>query len=149
MTGYEMISKIYRKYKGVIGYVFFGGLTTMVNLAAYYILTRLIGTAILLGTFLAWCIAVGFAYITNRKLVFRSRNKAVKAVLLELTFFIVCRLLTGLLDLGIMYFFVYKIRFPDLPIKLLSNILVILGNYIASSLCIFGKHDAGRQAKSE
>jgi putative flippase GtrA len=102
---------------------------------------------IMLGTFLAWWFAVGFAYVANRKLVFHSQNKAMKAILLELTFFIACRLLTGVLDLGIMYFFVDRLRYPDLLLKIISNILVILGNYIASSLFIFRKHGAGRQAK--
>lgn len=145
--GDEMNKKLYQKYREIIWYVFFGGLTTLVNLTAYYILTRFFGIDILLGTFLAWWVAVGFAYVANRKLVFHSQNKAIKAILLELTFFIACRLLTGFLDLGIMYFFVDRLGLPDLILKILSNILVILGNYVASSLYIFKKHGAGRQVK--
>lgn len=121
----------------------------MVNLITYYILTRFISVDVMLGTFLAWWSAVSFAYVTNRKLVFHSQNKASKAVLLEFAFFIGCRLLTGFFDLGIMYYFVDRLGFPDLIMKILSNILVILGNYIASSLFIFRKHNAGRRTKSE
>ena len=144
-----MLITLYRKYKDMLWYVIFGGLTTLVNLAAYYILTRVTGTTVLWSTFLAWWIAVSFAYLTNRVLVFHSQNKRIHAILLEFAFFIACRLLTGAMDMGIMYLFVDRLGFSDLYIKIASNILVILGNYIASRLLIFKKHNTGRKEENK
>ena len=87
-----MLAKLFSQYKQMILYVFFGGCTTLVNLASYYVFSRIFGFGTIGSTLLAWCSAVLFAYITNRKLVFRSENTQVKAVLMEFAFFVGCRL---------------------------------------------------------
>ncbi len=135
-----MLTKLFTQYKQMILYVFFGVCTTLVNLASYYVFSRVFGFGTVASTLSAWCTAVLFAYITNRKLVFRSQNTKVKAVLTEFAFFVGCRLLTGILDLLIMYIFVDRIGVNDLLMKMISNLLVMLGNYIASRLLIFRKH---------
>jgi putative flippase GtrA len=120
--------------------MFFGGCTTIVNIFTYYISTRSFEINIMPSTLIAWCFAVLFAYITNRKLVFRSENISIKAITIELSSFVSCRLITGVIDFGIMYFFVDLLKINDLIIKIISNIIVILGNYIASRLLIFKNH---------
>jgi len=50
-----------------------------------------------------------------------------------------CRLITGLVDWTCMYILVKRLLFNDIFIKLNSNILVIVLNYIASKLFIFKK----------
>lgn len=134
-----MFTKLFHNYKEIILYVFFGGCTTLVNLAAYFIFTRFFNISIMVSTLIAWWFAVIFAYITNRKLVFRSENTSIKAIMLEFAFFVACRLLTGFADMGIMYLFVDQFGWYDLMMKIISNIIVILGNYIASTLFIFKK----------
>ena len=47
------------------------------------------------------------------------------------------RVFTGLLDVFIMYLFVDVLKFYDMPVKIISNIIVIILNYIASKLYIF------------
>ena len=142
-----MLAQHYRKYKEILWYAFFGGCTTLVNLVAYYILTRSLRLEVLPATLLAWFTAVIFAYLTNRRLVFHSENRAIKAILLEFLLFVGCRLLTGVLDLGIMYVFADRMKLPDLEVKLVSNILVIITNYIASRFFIFRKHADGGDKK--
>ncbi len=143
------MQKTYQKYRDVILYVFFGGCTTVINLLTYYASTRYLGLGTIASTVLAWWVAVVFAYLTNRKLVFHSSNKAPGAILLEFLFFILCRLLTGLLDVAVMYFFVDRLGWPDLVMKPLSNLIVILTNYIASRWLIFKRHTRESQEKSE
>lgn len=143
------MQKTYQKYRDVILYVFFGGCTTAINLLTYYASTRYLGLGTIASTVLAWWVAVVFAYLTNRKLVFHSSNKAPGAILLEFLFFILCRLLTGLLDVAVMYFFVDRLGWPDLVMKPLSNLIVILTNYIASRWLIFKRHTRESQEKSE
>lgn len=135
-----MLVRLFKKYKEVILYVFFGGCTTLVNVAAYYVCTRAFHMHLIASTVVAWFLAVLFAYITNRNYVFMSENKNKRAVLLEFVSFISCRLLTGFLDLGNMYVFVTLLKLNDVFIKLASNVMVIVGNYIASRLFIFKKH---------
>jgi putative flippase GtrA len=143
------MKKAFLKYREIILYIFFGGCTTVVNVVLYFISTRWFGFGIVGSTLLAWWVSVLFAYITNRILVFRSHNTEIRAILFEFAFFVACRLLTGILDVLIMYLFVDRLGFHDLIMKFLSNLIVILVNYIASRLFIFKKHSNRRQVKSE
>lgn len=135
-----MIAKLIHKYKEIILYAFFGGCTTLVNIFVYYISTRVFDISIMASTIIAWCFAVLFAYLTNRKIVFKSENVTVKSITIEFSSFISCRLFTGAIDLGIMYIFVDLLNLNDMLMKIISNILVIIGNYIASRLLIFKDH---------
>jgi len=143
------MKKLLHKYKDIILYVFFGGCTTIINVIIYYISSRVLELSTVTSTVLAWWVAVLFAYLTNRVMVFHSSNKEIRAILLEFTFFVACRLLTGILDIMIMFIFVEHLGWYDLIIKFASNLLVILANYVASRLLIFKKHTHGRQAKSQ
>ncbi len=135
-----MLTKLFSQYKKRILYGFFGGCTALVNLAAYYILSRLYGLGIMTSTLIAWWAAVIFAYIANRKLVFRSQNTNPASVLTELAFFVGCRILTVAMDLLIMFIFADQLGINDLLMKMVSNLLVMLSNSIASRLLIFKRH---------
>lgn len=127
---------ILRKYKEMILYLFFGVCTTFVNIISYYICSKFgMGTAP--GTVIAWVLSVLFAYITNRRYVFESKASGFTPILKETAEFFLCRLATGLLDLAIMVVFADYLHFNDMLIKILSNIVVIVLNYIASKLMIF------------
>jgi putative flippase GtrA len=143
-----LMKKAFVKYREIILYIFFGGCTTIVNVFLYYISTRWFGFGTVGSTLLAWWVSVLFAYLTNRTLVFRSHNKELRAILFEFAFFVACRLLTGLMDILIMYLFVDQLGWPDLIMKFLSNLIVIVVNYVASRLLIFKKHSNRRQVKS-
>lgn len=134
-----MIKRIFKKYKEIILYVFFGGCTTLVNIIVYYVCAHPMSLATVPSTVIAWILSVAFAYITNRIYVFESRSKGYMTVLREIVSFVSCRLLTGLMDLAIMFVCVDLLGLSDLIIKILSNVLVIILNYIASKCLIFRK----------
>lgn len=73
--------------------------------------------------------------------VFFSKNNTLRSILFELASFIGCRLLTGAVDFTIMYVFVELLKYNDLIIKILSNVFVIISNYIVSRLFIFKEHN--------
>lgn len=137
-----MINKIkdlYNKYEEIISYLFFGVLTTIVSLASYYILVLTIlnpdiAWQLQLANIISWICAVTFAYITNRKYVFKSKSKN---ILKEARDFYSARVLTLLLDMGIMFLFVTVLKFNDKIIKLLVQVVVTLSNYILSKLFVF------------
>lgn len=130
--------ELIKKNKMIISYLFFGVCTTAVNIIAYYLCT-LWGLSTALSTIIAWLLAVLFAYVTNRKFVFESENKSFDSVAKETISFFSCRAITGLLDLVIMIVFVDLLFFNDMVMKIISNVLVIILNYLASKLWIFNK----------
>ncbi|MDL2220844.1 GtrA family protein [Eubacteriales bacterium OttesenSCG-928-N14] len=119
-----------------VRYILFGGLTTLMNILVYAAASRLLGTGVTTSTAIAWLLAVVFAYVTNRMFVFQSKASGV-AILKEAVLFFGGRLLSGLLDIGIMALFVDVLGMNDILIKVLSNVLVMIFNYILSKFIIF------------
>lgn len=132
-----------RKYREVVLYLFFGGLTTLVNIAAYALFARALAMDVTLSTVVAWVFSVVFAYLTNRKWVFQSRASGSRAVLCEIGAFFGGRAFSGLLDVGIMFLFAQTLGFNDMIVKILSNVLVIVLNYILSKWIVFRKPKDG------
>lgn len=135
------LRELFQKYREMILYLIFGGLTTLVNIVCYALLARGAGMDVTLSTAIAWAVSVVFAYLTNRKWVFQSKAIGTKAVSYEIATFFGGRVFSGLLDIGIMFLFVEWLGFNDLIVKILSNVLVIILNYLISKWIVFRKKD--------
>lgn len=135
----EKINELIKKYKDLIPYLIFGVCTTIVNIVVYAICARGLGISTVASTIIAWILSVAFAYFTNRKWVFKSEAKTWKAILREATYFVACRLATGIMDVVIMWLFVDVLHWNDILVKIASNVLVVIVNYIASKFFIFRK----------
>lgn len=133
------IKNLYEKYKDIIPYLFFGVCTTVVNVVVYWIAAHPLGCDVMTSTIVAWILAVLFAYLTNRKWVFKSEAKGIKAIIKEMVAFFACRLATGIVDWVCMFVFVDLLGLNDIIIKFVANIIVIVLNYVASKLVIFKK----------
>jgi Predicted membrane protein len=131
------IRKLYDRYKEMILYVVFGVLTTAINYGSYFLLAHPAGVSVLASNVIAWILGVLFAFVTNKLLVFDSKSLRFDLVLKELISFVACRLFSGALDTAIMLVFVNMLHFNDLIIKLASNVLVIIINYVLSKFFIF------------
>lgn len=137
----EKLRTLLRKYRELIAYVIVGGLTTLVSMALYYgsTWTFLDGNdplQVQIANVISWVGAVAFAYVTNRVFVFRSRNTA---IFREMLSFVSSRVLTLLLDMGCMWLLVTAIGIDHRIAKLVSMVLVTVGNYIISKLLVFKK----------
>lgn len=135
------INKLYLKYKEIINYFIFGILTTIVSLLTYYILVFTIlnpnnAIELQMANIISWITCVTFAYITNRKYVFNSKDKKITKEIIK---FYSSRLTTLFLDMMIMYIFVTKLQFNDKIIKVIVQILIIILNYILSKILVFKK----------
>lgn len=135
------IKNIYVKYKEIINYLIFGVLNTVVSLAVYYIsvytfLNPEIAIQLQIANIISWIVGVAFAYITNRKFVFESneQNK-----LKEASKFVTSRIATLLMDMAIMFMGVTIFRLNDKIMKLVSQVVVIIMNYVLSKLIVFKK----------
>lgn len=142
------MNNIYKKHREIINYLIFGFLTTLVSLITYYLLTITIldveiGYELQIANILSWCIGVLFAYFTNRKYVFESRNeKKCK----EFIAFVSSRISTLILDMSIMFIFVSCLKYNDQIIKLVSQVIVIICNYLLSKTIVFKR--ASNEKKS-
>ena len=143
----KKIKELYIKYKEIINYLIFGVLTTLVNLITKYILLFTIldptnGFQLQIAIIISWIVAVIFAYFTNRKFVFESKNEN---KLKEFISFVVARIATLLLEMFIMWFFVTLLKLnSDLYVvifTLVAQVAVVIGNYIFSKLFVFKKTD--------
>ena len=134
-----MFKQLYDKYRDMIPYMIFGVLTTLVNIAAYWLLAHPLGLSTVPSTVIAWVLAVLFAYVTHRKWVFHSEAKTRNEIIKEGVSFYLCRLGTGVLDWLGMYVMVDVLHWNDLIVKIAVNIVVIVLNYVASKLIVFRK----------
>ena len=135
------IKELYLKYKEIINYLIFGVLTTVVSLVTYYICVYTIldpdnAVQLQIENVISWIISVAFAYITNRKFVFESKEKN---KIKEASKFVTSRIATLLMDMAIMYVGVTVLRFNDKIMKLISQVVVIVMNYILSKILVFKK----------
>ena len=134
-----MIKELYIKYKEIKNYLIFGILTTIVSLLTYYLLVYTIlnpnkPIELQIANIISWITCVTFAYITNRKYVFNSKDKN---IIKEITKFYSSRLSTLFIDMLIMFIFVTKLNFNDKIIKIIVQIIIIILNYILSKLLVF------------
>lgn len=139
----DMIKSLLLKYKGVILYLVFGVLTTVINVITYHISYEMLHIANITSTMIAWVVAVTFAYFTNKLFVFESKRTGSGAVKEAINFF-ACRIGTGVIEVGMMYVFVDILALNGTIMKLITNFIVIVINYIASKFIIFNegkKHD--------
>jgi putative flippase GtrA len=133
------IYKYYEKYRAIILYLIFGVLTTIVNILFFWIFSEKFGYSTVTSNVIAWLLSVIFAFSTNKTFVFESKSKETYVVFKELYTFIAFRLLSGGLDTIIMFTSVDLLHYDKLLTKLISNIIVVILNYIASKLFIFKK----------
>lgn len=132
-----MLENFFKKYKLVLLYLFFGGVTTFVNILFFYITFHLLSLSTFTSTILAWLTALVTAFITNKQFVFGSVSWSGKIILKEFMLFFSYRALTGLLDLTITLIGIDMLHLDSLLVKITANIIVILTNYFISKLIIF------------
>ncbi len=133
------ICNIIRMYKEPLAYVVFGILTTVVNIAVYYLMSDVMKIHYLLANIIAWICSVLFAFLTNKIWVFESRLWQGKIVLAEMGSFFLARAATGVMDMLLMWMLVDIAAVEEMIAKVAVNVLVIVLNYVASKQWIFRK----------
>lgn len=121
---------IIKKYRESFLYLFFGGLTVIVNIALF-IIFDVLGFEILFSNTMAFFMAVAFAYYTNTKFVFESRFTWTNFIR-----FFGMRIATIFIDNGGMLLLVY-IELHKIISKIIVNVIIIVLNYIFSKFFIY------------
>lgn len=133
------IWNLVRKYEDILSYLFFGVLTTAVNYLVYLPCYNLLHLSATLSNVIAWVAAVTFAYLTNKPFVFKSHDWSAKTVVPELTKFVGSRVASGALETGIIFVTVDLLAWNGNVMKLVTSVLVVMINYVASKLLVFKK----------
>lgn len=162
------------KYE-VISYLFFGVMTTVVNFLAAAVAKKLLGDSDAVPLFdcnrigvnviiewsnvqaISWFVAVVFAYITNKIFVFESRSWKILTVLKEVVAFFAARIFTFIAFEELLFGIIRQnlhmskggFDYDYWLAKLITAVLVIIFNYIASKLVIFRKKKAPEEKKAE
>jgi len=127
------------KFLEIIRYLIVGVLTTVVSLVVYYGLSYTVlnpdnPLQLQIANVISWIFSVAFAYVTNRVFVFKSKNEN---HFKEITSFVGSRVVTLLMDMAIMFFGVTLFHINDKIVKLASQVIVIILNYVFSKLFVF------------
>ena len=129
----------YEKYKEPLLYLFFGGLTTLLSIFLYWLFAHPLGVPPLAANVVSWILCVAFAYVTNRTWVFRDKARGAKGILREAASFTAGRLATLGLEELILWLGISVLGVSDLVVKILAQVLVIVGNYLISKFLVFKK----------
>ena len=140
----DQMREFLARYREIIAYLIVGVLTTIVSWAA----KALFDLAFFAGTtqptsfqnfvlsVVNWVAGVAFAYPTNRKWVFESRDEN---ILKEATEFVASRVATLVLDILVMQLLGNVLGIDLVVATFVSTVLVIVANYLFSKLLVFRK----------
>ena len=134
-----MFKRLWVKFKPIIMYGIVGCMATAMNIGVYLLCYKLLFIPNVPSNVIAWIISVLFAFITNKLFVFESKDMSKSVLLNELWKFILARLSTGIIDVFIMFTTVDVLALNATVWKIISNIIVIIGNYILSKFLVFDK----------
>lgn len=133
----DVVTVFLKKHKDFLVYMVFGTCATGINMGSYALLYRMAGIPNVPATAMAWLFAVSFAFISNKLIVFASRSFAPRLLLFELASFFGCRIITGLLDVFIMWLTVDILGLSPLLWKFISNLIVGIVNFMVGKMVIF------------
>lgn len=130
----EKILGLYRKYKELLSYLFFGGLTTAVNFIVYYVCIHAFGAHYIASQVISWIFAVAFAFVTNKLFVFESKSKEHRIIFLEIIAFAGVRLFSFGVETLLLWFQVEIIALGEDIAKIPASVVTVILNYITGKL---------------
>ncbi len=132
-----MISLIKKLYANdVVRYIFFGCCTTVVNLAAFFLL-RQAGVQREIANVISIILAIVFAYVVNSKYVFLDKCETLKDHIRPFCKFVGARLSTMVIEVGGVWFFAEIVHLNDMVGKLIIQFVVMALNYVFSKFLVF------------
>jgi putative flippase GtrA len=143
-----MITKLcglINRYWHIVCYLFFGGLTTLVNWIVYYGLL-LLNVNAEPANFLAFVAGVCFAFATERKTAFESRSKG-KEVAQEAWKFALGRVGVWIIEQGLLTVGLRVLHMNEYIIKIPLAVISATLNFIFGRLVVFRKGSGRARVK--
>ena len=137
VIGLKSLASWYRKHQEGMRYLIFGALSTVINILVFAICSKVIHLETIRSNIIAWIVAVLFAYVTNKWWVFKSKVSNKKELFKEIMSFFSARVFTLIVETAFLWVVIDKLNWSEIPMKIISNILVIILNFILSKIFIF------------
>lgn len=131
-----------KDWRSILMYLIMGGWTTVVNIVVYWICEEMFHLDYRISTTIAWVFAVVFAYVVNKRFVFKSVTNTWRDRFAEMGSFFGFRVLSFFMDLGTMMVLVGLLSINGTISKILANVIVLVANYIFSKKFIFKDRSA-------
>lgn len=140
--------KIYHTFKNyliekrlweVFIYLFFGGLATIVNIVTFTLAYQSFHLSWPVSNAISWICSVLFAFVTNKLWVFHSKTANFGALVWEFSKFIFARVVSFGMDMATMFIFIDLLHTGNLVAKLITQVVVVIANYVFSKVFIFKK----------
>lgn len=148
-NGRKKVMPLYRKYKQLMMYGIFGFWTFLISIISYAVFTESFGWNILIANAFSWVLATYFAFYTNRKWVFVSHVTGVYAFFQQLMSFSAGRLVTLGIEEWMLGFFIGILHWANMPVKFMSQFIVVALNYVFSNLIVFRKKSKRKKEEKE
>lgn len=134
---FTKLMEMYRRYKELILYVFFGALCTVVSIGSFAWCDVIMHMDPLIANIISWILAVTFAYVTNSLWVFGAKPHGIKEMFRQATAFYGGRLLTLAMEELILFIFINGLGLPSVAVKVAAQVAVLIANYIISKCIVF------------
>ena len=144
----EKLKSLYNQYQEVIAYLFWGVLTTAVNILIFSGLHLFTGMNYMINNFIAWVVSVLFAYLTNKAFVFHSPSKSLVSDLKEMTSFFGGRVATLVIEWILLWIGISLMHQNQILVKIFENVVVIILNYFWSNWAVF-KNSTNKTTKNQ
>ena len=134
----RFVEKILKKplTRELVAYIIFGVATTAVGVGSFALFVSM-GFGVALANTFSYVLAILFAYVTNKIWVFQARDYAVKTVAKEFFKFVSSRLLIFAIETVLLVILVDFLHYDAVLMKLFTNVIVIVLNYVASKVIVF------------
>ncbi|GMA07740.1 GtrA family protein [Tetragenococcus halophilus] len=126
-----------KRLQEIITYLFFGVMTTVVNFVTFFLARNLFVWNLVISNTFSWVLSVLFAFATNKKWVFKSKTTSSRHFFSELSKFFFYRIVSFGIDMGCMLLFVDAIDMKEFWAKLITQIIIVVANYVFSKFFIF------------
>ena len=136
----KKLKVLFFRYHDIILYLVFGVLTTVVDYVVSFVCHYGLEISPTVSSILAWVAAVIFAYLTNKPWVFKSNDWSLHKVVPEFAKFAGSRVFSGALVVVCIQITVEILGWNFAVMKIVTSVLNIVLNYIASKLFVFAKN---------
>ena len=120
-----------------VRYIIAGGLTTLVNFVVFALMNEIMRIDVTVSNVTSISVSILFAYVVNKHFVFKRRCNSGTELVMEFIKFVGSRLFTMAVEIGAVWLFVEVLVLNALLGKAVSQVIVIILNYIISKLIVF------------
>ncbi len=142
------MNRFWKKYGTFILYNIFGLTATALETFCYWLFFSKLELGNVISTIIATFITITYAFFTNKILVYKSKDWRLKTMYAEVSVFYGFRIDTGLFNVGYMYLTVSILKWPAIPMKIISALIVGMMNYLLGKKVVFKNRRRRRRKKT-